>query len=743
MCGIGVIINGKTERIVEMMNLVKARGEDESFNEHQVIGETVLSCNKLKILGRETGKQPVHNETKEIFAVFNGEVYNYEELKAELEKLGHIFYTATDTEILVHGYEEWGVDLPKVLDGQFAFVVYDKKTGKYLAARDHFGIKPIYWAKNKKTIYFASELKQLVNFSDNIEEILPGHFVSDSQIHEYYSLKSKKINDSSDKAAIRIRALFDEAVRKRCNTDLPIAVFLSGGVDSTAVLATARKYHDRVAAVVVGNYWESEDSDYKAAMRYCRENAIPVIARNPPTEQQLFDMIPEIIKITESFEPNIIKQSGLSLFLSKIAKEHGFKIVLCGEGADEIFCGYPEFTKVRIETVKTLLFDFFNNLYKTQLQRVDRTSMANTIEVRVPFMDKKLVEYAINLAPKLKIRRKTTKWILRKAMQDRLPAYISKRKKIVLSEGMGLKGNSLTNGLFAKKINKLVSKKEFEEVKRDFRKYLISNSEDAYYVQIYNRIGYTKLNFRGRTLSNKTHSSVSADDIIQIITNGRYRRDKPYKINEIIKLSIIENKPIKMFGFWGIGTKCRPDKIDYEAINHLKDLMKQVKKVFKPGIEFTFIIADEHAEMNGVSKGVAENYAREITNILLHNGLTVIKLSSLWKKYGLSIEKIQKELNKKNKDWWKRINNKELLLENASKFNHNKKPKESVKFYYVMRELEKSMLEEEFADSIFQTYSDSRMANLLPDIPTFYMYARKGWCNVPWFTKENELLNSK
>jgi asparagine synthase (glutamine-hydrolysing) len=403
MCGIGAIINGKTEKITEMMSPIRARGEPESFNEHEVIGNTVLSCNRLKIVGRDTGKQPVRNEDKTIFAVFNGEIYNYEQLKKELEEAGHIFSTETDTEILVHGFEEWGNNLPKFLDGQFAFVVYDKKNGKYLAVRDHFGIKPLFWAEENGTVYFASELKQLVGFVKEIKEVLPSHFIADGNVERYYTLKSKENNDNIENAKIKIRTLFDEAVKKRVNTDLPIAVFLSGGIDSTAVLATAEKYHNKVAAIVVGNYWESDDSDYKAAMKYCKENDIPVIARNPPTEQELFDMIPEIVRVTESFEPNMIKQSGLSLFLSKIAKEHGFKVVLCGEGADEVFCGYPEFTKIAKEKIKELSFDFFNNLYRTQLQRVDKTSMSHTIEVRVPFMDKKLVEYPINLASELKI----------------------------------------------------------------------------------------------------------------------------------------------------------------------------------------------------------------------------------------------------------------------------------------------------------------------------------------------------
>ena len=739
MCGIGAIIKGQTERITEMMFPIKTRGEFESFNEHRVIGNTVISCNRLKIVGRGTGKQPVHNEDKTIFAVLNGEIYNYEKLKKELEEKGHVFLTETDTEILVHGFEEWGNNLPKYLDGQFAFIIYDKKNEKYLAGRDHFGIKPLFWAKENGAVYFVSELKQLVGFVEEIKEVLPSHLVTDGKVERYYTLKSKENDDNVENGKNKIRALFDEAVKKRVNTDLPIAVFLSGGIDSTAVLATAKKYHNKVAAIVVGNYWESEDSDYKAAMRYCKENNIPVISRNPPTEQELFELIPEIVKVTESFEPNMIKQSGLSLFLSKIAKEHGFKIVLCGEGADEVFCGYSEFTNIGIDKIKELSFDFSNNLYRTQLQRVDRTSMAYTIEVRVPFMDKKLVEYGINLAPELKVKGKSTKWILRRAMEDRLPKYISERKKVVLSEGMGLKGNSLKDGLFTQKISNLHTKKELEKIKNEFSKFLLLNSEDAYYFKIYNKLGYSKLEFNGRTIVNKTHSTISKEDVLEIINKKRFRRDIPYKIDEVVELSIIENKPIKIVGFWGIGTKGNPDKIDLEVIKHLQNLMKQVKDIFEPGIEFTFIIADNHGEMNGVPKELAEKYVNSISKILLKNGFKVIWLSSLWKKYGISREKISLELNKKTSDWWEKIENKKLLLENASKFNHNKNSQDAVKFYLVMRELEKSMLEKEFEDYIFQTYSDSKMQMVLPDMPTIYMYARKGWSNAPWFCEEKEL----
>lgn len=442
MCGIGAIINGNVHEIGKLMEPVKARGEADSFNEHAIIDSKVaLSCNRLKIVDRANARQPKANEDKNIFVVFNGEIYNYKQLKAELESKGHIFTSDSDTEVLVHGYEEWRNELPKKLDGMFAFVIYDTKHKTFFAARDPFGIKPLHFAKQDNTVYFASELKQIVPFAESIQTIRPGHVMTEKGMSPYFLLPEKKCMDEVNIALGKIQQLFDEAVKKRVQTDLPIAVFLSGGIDSTAVLATARRFHQNVAAIIVGNEWESEESDASVALRYCKENNIPFVFRNPPSETELFAMVPEIVRITESFEPNMIKQSGFSLFLSKIAQEYGFKIVLCGEGSDEIFCGYPEFLKGTVD-IQQLSRQFLSDLHRTQLQRVDRTSMTHTIEVRVPFLDVKLVEYVLNLPTSYKIRESTTKWILRQAMQDRLPPEICTRKKMVLSEGMGHKGNS-------------------------------------------------------------------------------------------------------------------------------------------------------------------------------------------------------------------------------------------------------------------------------------------------------------
>ncbi|MEM4756112.1 MAG: asparagine synthase C-terminal domain-containing protein, partial [Candidatus Woesearchaeota archaeon] len=537
---------------------------------------------------------------------------------------------------------------------------------------------------------------------------------------------------------LKIRELFDQAVRKRCNTDLPIAVFLSGGIDSTSVLATARKFHPKVAAIVVGKDWDSEDSDYHNAMRYCKENNIPVIARQPPTEEELFALVPTILKVTESFEPNMIKQSGFSLFLSSIAKEYGFKIVLCGEGADEVFCGYPEFSLIPQEKVKDLSLQFFRNLYRTQLQRVDRTSMAYTVEVRVPFMDVAFVEYGINIPASWKIRDSQTKWILRRAMEDRLPDYIVNRKKVVLSEGMGHKGNSLKDGMFTSFIKKTLSEKEFKKIQKKNPLYSLSNKEDAYYFSLYVKEGYKAKEFTGRTVVNKTPSVANSKDIFKQMNRGLFRRDRPRKLKELLKIiddAILKNIPVPIVGFWGIGSKSLPDTFDFETLDYLDKLNEEIKKYYALGLGFTFIISDMHAAVNQIPQATKQQYIHAMKQILLQRGHKVMMLSPLWEKYSISEQAIHQTLMNMKPGWWESISNREFIEYNANRCSFRQDKLLAAKLYYIMRMVEKPMLEQEFKGFIFHTFSDSKIEDILPVMPTYYMYARKGWSNAPWFSE--------
>jgi len=504
MCGIGGVLNSNNLDIVEIMLPIKKRGE--SFNEFKIINNSIISCNRLKIIDRDYAKQPISNEDNTKYIIFNGEIYNYKKIKSNLIKKGHKFKTDSDTETILHGFEEYGVNILNKLDGQFAFLIVDAKKNNYFAARDHFGIKPLFFGiKNKsKERFIVSEAKQIINICDKIIEIKPGQYIDSGKIKYYYKLpKTNKNHNNLNVIKKNIKQYFNESVKKRVNTDLKIGVFLSGGIDSTLLLHTALKYHTNVTAIAVG---KKDSSDMLVAEKYCTENNIKLIKYVIPEDYNLLEYIPNMVYSSESFEPNMINQFYFSHIMSKIAYKNGFKVVLCGEGADELFAGYPEFNICPLSKVKQISLAFFKNLYKTQLQRVDRASTSNTIEVRVPFFDRKLVEYVLNIDSKLKIKNKITKWILREAFRDELPSYIVDRPKVVMSEGAGFGGNSHDKGVFSKYINRNISDKDLNLFKNKYKKYDLNYKDEIYCFKYFLKYGFTKIKLTKRPLVNRNNS---------------------------------------------------------------------------------------------------------------------------------------------------------------------------------------------------------------------------------------------
>ncbi len=483
MCGIAAIygqnIKNPEFQIKRSLELIKHRGY--SFNESKSLDNCVLGANRLQIVDRENAIQPQTNKDESVFVVLNGEIFNYPK---------------ADTKALVTLWEKYREKMLDHIDSEmFAFFIYDKNTDEFFVARDPYGIKPLYYALDKFDNYhFASEIKQLAQFKeiDEIKHFPPGHHMLNGKLKKYHSLPSSQTKDSVEQITKNIQNLFDEAVKKRVNTDLPIGVFFSGGIDSTAVLATAVKYHDNVTTFTVGS---PDSSDVQIAKKYCQENNIKLVHFNPPSEQDLAKLIPEIVQITESFEPNMIRQSAVSYYISKIAREHNLKVILCGEGPDELFAGYPEFLNIPESEITQTIKDFIVNLPRTQFQRVDRTSMHFTLEVRVPFFDTKLADYALSIPSELKIKDGTTKWILRQAMKDRLPDYIANRKKIVLSEGAGYKGNQTIGGLFYDLVKNKISDSEFKKIQTQYPDWNINNKEVAYYFKLYTKHLFTKAKF--------------------------------------------------------------------------------------------------------------------------------------------------------------------------------------------------------------------------------------------------------
>lgn len=505
MCGIAAIIsaNNKGEaEITSMLNQIKHRGD--SLPVHANFQNSFLGIVRLRIVDIENGIQPFYNEDGSVIVVFNGEIYNYKKLRKELE-YNHRFTTDCDTEIIPHLYEEYGTDFIAKLEGMFAFVLYDSKKNDFLAIRDFYGVKPLFYTKDYDTVYFASELKAF-QFIDTQEysELAPGHYMTSEGIRKYYSIpKCDYISSDEKTIAKRVRYLLEIAVKKRVNTELPIAVFMGGGIDSAIVNLLATKYHPNVTSIIIG-LEDSEDVYY--GLKLCEDFNLKHIYI-PITEQEIINSIPEVIKSIETFEPNLVRGSVISNILAKHANLNKFKIVLCGEGSDEIFGGYGDFLSIKTDTeFQNLLLRYLNDLYRTQLQRIDRTGMRYSVEVREPFLDRELVEYVLNIPPSLKVSclengEIATKYILREAFKDLLPEYIYSRQKQTMMDGAGIGEVDKNKGLLYRNAETSVTDTEFYEYKELYPEYSLNSKEEVVNFKIYKQF-YLKAIFNRKRVSN-------------------------------------------------------------------------------------------------------------------------------------------------------------------------------------------------------------------------------------------------
>ncbi len=440
MCGIAAIfaiakdkqVNNLNAKLLQMLGMIRHRGDSYHFAERRVFERGAIGTNRLAIVNRDYAKQPIQDDFTGSVVVLNGEIYNHEMLREELASLGQVFTTKSDTEVVLRAFLQWGDTFVSRLDGIFAFVIYNPKDNSYFAARDHIGIKPLYYAKIDGAIVFGSERKCFIELSCEVSEIKPGYFFRDGAETCYQSFEAIPNRWDEDQAIGKCRDLLEAAVKRQVATDLPIAVIFSGGLDSTIILHLAMKYHPDVTAFSLGTS-DSEDLDY--ARRFCKERSI---------RQHIVDFDPSLIPRTisraifdgEFFEPVDISDMLSMTTVYAAARNHGFKIALSGDGSDEIFSGYDMFKSARDPLSLTTYR--VNNLYRTDLQRVDRSSMVNSIEGRVPFLDKELMSFAMSLPMDLKIRDGVEKYILRESMRDELPSYMIDRPKIRMPEGIGI-----------------------------------------------------------------------------------------------------------------------------------------------------------------------------------------------------------------------------------------------------------------------------------------------------------------
>ena len=543
MCGFAGYIHNygtfdKEEVIHKMADRIKHRGPDDA---HYYIDDGIaLGFRRLSIIDLEGGRQPILNEDGSLVLLFNGEIYNYQELREELIKAGHVFTTKTDSETILHGYEEYGKKILDRLRGMFAFIIWNKNTKELFGARDIFGIKPFYYYKKGKEFMFGSEIKSFLshpNFEKKLDEDMIPLYLSyeyspdertifknvfklpgahcftykngELKVERYYKIEYKIEDDKSlEYWEDAITKEFTESVSMHQIADVEVGCFLSSGVDSSYVVKEISKGTKKVKTFSVG-YEEEKYSELPYAQDFSNVIGVPNIA-NKVSADEFFDAVPEIQYYMDEPLPN---PSEIPLyFLAKNARRY-VKVVLSGEGADELFGGYPMYlagghfdryshkvprpvrkvlgtvakhcpnfkgknflvrgamepyqrfmranyvfqsaerqkflkrpiaSKVPEEYSKRYFNEVSNLDEPTQLQYVDmhtwmiydillkadRMSMANSLELRVPFLDKKMLELSTRIPSRYRAANETTKIALRGAAIKQLPERTANKKKL-------------------------------------------------------------------------------------------------------------------------------------------------------------------------------------------------------------------------------------------------------------------------------------------------------------------------
>jgi asparagine synthase (glutamine-hydrolysing) len=442
MCGIAGIW-GQVEKstVYRMMDKQAHRGPD-GEGVHIEREKGVLGHRRLSIMDPERGSQPIYNENKSAVIIANGEIYNHKALRRQLAA-HHNFSTTSDTETILHLFEDWGLETAQRLDGMFAVAVAEGND--LFLARDPIGIKPLYYGLYNKgqageRLYFASELKALADWTDNVREFPPGtYYHSQEGFQSYYTVPNNTPQAMPlDIYLKQLRRALEEAVVKRLMSDVPLGAFLSGGLDSSIIAAIARQYMPELHTFSVGI---EGSSDIEAA-RLVAQHIDSIHHEYLYTPQEVMAKLPEIIYYLESFDQDLVRSAIPCYFCARLASDY-VKVILTGEGADELFAGYTYYKEIHNSNeLHHELRRSVTALHNINLQRVDRLTMCHSIEGRVPFLDTALIELAQTIPPELKLfedgsGRRIEKWILRKACEDLLPPEIVWRDKEQFDEGSG------------------------------------------------------------------------------------------------------------------------------------------------------------------------------------------------------------------------------------------------------------------------------------------------------------------
>jgi asparagine synthase (glutamine-hydrolysing) len=474
VCGIALISGtGADDGLFrQMLRSQEPRGDIEET----VCDEDLLAgVQRLRIVDRERAVQPWLSADGRWLLCFNGEIFNYRQLRAELAALGRQFRSESDTEVAAEAFVEWGEQAVGRFRGEFALAMADRCTGRTYLARDPVGVKPMYWSCRDGRLHLASEVKALVPVGAPVSEVPPGQHgwaepTGAAPVLAPYldqvgvGADQPPIEDPAEAAKL-LRLAVEDSIRVRVDTDLTIGVILSGGLDSSIVLTHVREMHPDCVALTIG---APGSDDLLYARRLCAELGVrhEVIGLRP-ADIRAGD-IREAIRISELSEYGDIINAVVSVPLFARARQLGIKVVLTGDGSDELFGGYPMYQSIGAAASRQLYQHMIGNLHRTELQRVDRVSMANGVEARVPYLDPALVELAMRLPAGLKVRDGQEKWIMRQAFAGALPDYILRRPKNPMSHSSGLHERArLYRPLFAG-MHRSFGYDLLEPVRRDF-----------------------------------------------------------------------------------------------------------------------------------------------------------------------------------------------------------------------------------------------------------------------------------
>ncbi|MBO2666971.1 asparagine synthase B [Shewanella algae] len=458
MCSIFAILDIQSDAsalrstALEMSKLMRHRGPD--WSGIHTTPRAILAHERLAIVDIEHGAQPLLSEDGQLVLAVNGEIYNHKELKAELGDK-YSYQTNSDCEVILALYQEYGCDFLDKLNGIFAFVLYDKAKDCYLVGRDHMGIIPLYTGRDTSgNFYVASEMKALVPVCKTVEVFSPGHYLysADDAPVQYYQRDWRDYEAVAQNSASseELREALEAAVKRQLMSDVPYGVLLSGGLDSSVISAITQTFAKRrIEDNDASDAWWPQLHSFAVGLKGAPDlaaaqkvaDAIGTIHHELHfTFQEGLDAIKEVIYHLETYDVTTIRAATPMYLMARKIKAMGIKMVLSGEGADELFGGYLYFHKApNARAFHEELVRKLDKLHLYDCLRANKAMAAWGLEARVPFLDKEFMDVAMRLNPEAKMSRdgRIEKHILREAFEHKLPAEVAWRQKEQFSDGVG------------------------------------------------------------------------------------------------------------------------------------------------------------------------------------------------------------------------------------------------------------------------------------------------------------------